>query len=450
MQRPLAVLLAVLAMLALPAGIGGAAIAGPSGGSGALAESPEAIGSSPIPDDLTPTAIEPADESDEPSSGGTDAIGTGTTGTNATPAQPEAGVNTTTRLGLPDESNTVLVLQGGDLGGSLAADDRALRLDQQVHRLEYDLERAENESERLAAIDAVEMELDARIDALEARERTAVQAHANGEIGDRELARTFVANYRDAETLETAIEEFERIAAAEPGADPDIGEQRARLDIQTNPVRERLAALADGHAGVDGDVTVVSITAHESGHVLSVIEEGQYHREAIRYDHRDTDTPTQFETISEAFDRAFELYPWTLGISSSSPSMTGHLAIQLYELNAPHEQGVLRSYIDGGTADAHAEVQHLELEALPIRERQTWQEGAIQVEMNRTPADGPAKLEITDATGDPADATVFVDGFEYGTAGPDGTMWIMPPPVEFELAIEHGDEELNVTVPPGS
>ena len=72
----------------------------------------------------------------------------------------------------------------------------------------------------------------------------------------------------------------------------------------------------------------------------------------------------------------------------------------------------------------------------------------ISVAVNRTHGGGPLAVDTrSNLTGDPVNATVFVDGDRVGTTGTDGRFWTVAPREAYTVAVATEDRQ-NVTVGP--
>ena len=352
---------------------------------------------------------------------------------------------TTNRLVLDGESRSGYASTGPDLGTVLATTDDELRTDHDRFDLDREFE-GMTADERAAAIDATYDRISQRIDALEQRERVAVSQHANGELTDVELQIVLVRNYHEAGTLQDVLGELNEYAHVVPdySISDSVRVDRGTLDIYRSPVRAQLADATEATGGSESVDSTLQTT--ETGFVLSMVDDGTYVREAVRFDNRDTARPDQFGSNTNAFEYvADELYPWAFNVSTTSGS-SQYADPQLYRIHATHTHGELGVYLDGGTGDVYREIQTLTVAGLPSTPMdQSWTNGTLELSINQTPVDGPVEVTVTDVeTGEPVEATIEADEYVVGETR-DGTLWLLPPASEYEITATAGDE--SVTAP---
>lgn len=357
---------------------------------------------------------------------------------------------TTNRLVLDDPMTRSHASPSLDLSATLAGKDDTMRTDYQTYTLDTGFDQLSADEQRALVEDAVDR-LDARIDRLEERERTAVERHANGELDDRQLLRVFVRNYRESIELEQTLQTLKTRADTVPDYSLDKNPYEARLNMYQSPVRDRLEKSLQGLGRSDGSPDVLYVETSEDGYVVSTILSGRYLREAVRYDNRDPDRENQFDGASDALERSTEIYPWILDNDDFSPTpiYIPYTAIQVYTIDVSHPQGDLHAYIDGGTADIFREVQELRLEELPNERVGTWTNDGLTMSINRTPVDGPFELTVVDEeTGTPVDAEIEIDGTRVGDTKNRERTWVIPPSADYEVTVRDGDRSVNATVSP--
>lgn len=359
---------------------------------------------------------------------------------------PTTAEETTNRLALHEDAESGYAGTGPDLGTALATQDDELRVD-------YDLFVAEDEfvdrtfEEQQEAVDAGHERIRDRIDDLEDREREAIRRHAEGELSDAELIRTFVRNTNEAAALEDALNRLDDRADRVPGYSISVDSDQARLERHESATRTRLDA-ASHNLGGPTSVDVVVDTS-EDGYTIGAIDGGTYVRETTRFDNRDATEPDQFETPGAAEEYVLQQYPWAAdNLADGSRGTVGFPAANLYRTSLPTVQGDLTVYLDGGTGDVHREVQELAVEELPTTPAdRTWTNDSLELSVNETPANGPLEVTVTDReTDEPVDATIVVDDYEVDETD-DGTLWVVPPASEFELTAATADGNVTATLP---
>ena len=416
MKYVVPVLFTLLAIAALPAMAVGPAIAGAPGTA-----------------DLGGDTVDASDE-----------IAGGTAESTTHPIQAD---NTSNRLAVDQPVRSEYDKPGADLTVALESADDELRLDHQLYVLDRAFDDATND-ERAELVETTYERVTDRIETLETRERDVVRAHAGGEISNTELMQTLVRNHVEAGELQSALLELEDRADMVSGYSLDTRSDRTLLDTYQGDVR--LSAEASNFGFLPGSTSdLVSIKTGESGYVLSTVEDDNYVREATRFDNRDPDaTSREFQSPSDAWDRAIELYPWVTERTGSA-SVNERTAANLFWIQAPHADGDFDAYLDGATGDVFREEQRLSTGSLPIAANSTWTSDSIELAVNETPANGPIEVTTTDpTTGDPVEATISIGDVELGETGADGTMWLVPPADdEYELTAERGADSVNATLP---
>ena len=373
-----------------------------------------------------------------------DEIADGTAGSTTHPIQAD---NTSNRLSVDQPVRSEYDTPGPDLTVALESADDELHLDHQLYVLDRAFDDATND-EREELVETTYERVTDRIETLEERERDVVRAHASGEIPNTVLMQTLVRNHVEAGQLQSALLELEDRADVVSGYSLDTRSDRTLLDTYQGAVRSTAEASNFGFlTGSTSDL--VSIKTGESGYVLSTVDDDNYVREATRFDNRDPDATTrEFQSPSDAWDRAIELYPWVTE-QTGSASVNERTAANLFWIQAPHAAGDFDAYLDGSMGDVFREEQKLSTASLPITANSTWASDSIELAVNETPANGPIEVTTTDpTTGDPVEATISIGDAELGETGADGTMWLVPPADdEYELTAERGADSVNATLP---
>ncbi|WP_440763513.1 DUF7096 domain-containing protein [Natronorubrum sp. DTA7] len=355
----------------------------------------------------------------------------------------EAAEETSNRLTLDGETRSEYIEYGADFGTLLRSSDDELRTDyDQYVTLDRDFEEA-SDSEREAMVDAAYEDVKDRAGELEEREQAAVEAHASGQITTTELLQTVLRNYNEAATLSDTLGEIEEQADRIPGYSLSVQDDQNELEMHRTPVRAHLERAAHGQVP---DNAVLIVETSEAGYTLSYLD-GSYIREATDFDNRRAAWVSEFDDITDAYDHASELYPWVFE-TGRSPTANEHTTVNLYQIQASHDQGRLEAYLDGGTGNVHREVQVLSHTSLPTETETVWTDGNSNITVNQTPSNGPVEVSVTDAaTNESKAATITVDGFEVGETDGDGSIWFAPPAGPFELAVETETGTIEVTVP---
>ncbi|MDG5820825.1 hypothetical protein [Natronococcus sp. A-GB7] len=352
---------------------------------------------------------------------------------------------TTNRLDPGEEQRSERVEYGSGLGTSLMAADDELRVDYEQETLVRSGFDNASDEEREERVQAGYDRLQERIDGLEERERTAVRAHAADEQSTAQLLQTFSRNYHESATIERALDDLVTYANEIPGYSLSTRDDARKLEMHRSDTRSQLETTTS-QSGDDRKPLAVRTT--ETGYTLSLLDRN-YVRETTRFDSRNTTQSNQFDDITDAHGTAQELYPWVFGAdheSHSSDAVESRTG-QLYRIQAIHDQGHLTTYLDGGTGTAYREVQTLDYRQLPTINSSQWHDDGLVLSINETAANGPAEVVVTDAeTGEPEPASVSADGEDVGETDSDGSLWLLPPDGEYDLRAETDDGSIEGTV----
>jgi hypothetical protein len=316
--------------------------------------------------------------------------------------------------------------------------------------------RLERTRQRLDAVDARDAQREVleteigwaadRVTALLEREQAAREAFVAGDI-DAETYLVAVGRiHAEARSLEQFLGEpattgtLYSLASPHEGLRPQISRARARLQSVVGPVRERVAGVVTG----DRDRVRVHVTVG-NGVMLSTIDGGQYVRETYRPDNVDSETSADY---GDPISFVEETYPWTANNSRApSYSLLGNYAV-FFTTN--HDHGELAMYADVTTNRVYVERQWKTLSGLPATFETTSAANNTTLLVSRTYAGGPVKLRVENASGEPLDAAIRIDGDTVGETGFDGELWVLSPAGEYSVAATADGVTLtaNVTAPP--
>lgn len=379
----------------------------------------------------------------------------------AAPAPVVPQANTSARLMLPraDVRTTRFGVVSIDVGGAVAADAADLHgAYTAAHVRETFAGAGTDRASRRAAVNRSAARLQQRIDELVARERAALAAYNAGRIDTRAYLRELVTIQATSESLRAAIDRlytYDR-ATGMPVPATEIARMKVKLAPLTGPVRSRVAAAM---AGETTEPVRVYVETSETGFVLSYVEEGEftthYVREAYYGDGLDNlwaDTPS---TIDGFTQRLAELYPWVsennVGSSTILTNTPRYYRAGVYGIAYTHPQGTsgardLVVYYDAGTKDVFYEVQRLDADRLPMERLARTSDEDLSLTVRGLYGSGPITLNVTDTvTGEPVDATVFVDGERVGTTGGDH-LQVVAPRRTFTVTASYEGRNVTATV----
>jgi len=412
-----------LAMLLLLAPIAGAV--SPAAVAGAVADPAPATGSAAEGTDSTAASVEPA------AIGGFDA-----TGTDRDRPQVDSENLTFRTLSAPSDVDTRFGSgsRGANLGSSVgfAVDetDAAMETAAVVQRIEAAETSAERQRRILAAINRVERDEVT----LNSRQAEAFSAHAAGEMSDRELLDELVRIAAIAREYDERLDELDALAEETDGfsSPTRLDELQVALQVYEGPVRGYALSAARGEMAA----TEVYIESSDRSVVLATLVDGQYVREVFRLDRWDRGGGAIGN--DEAIEATTAAYPETASLRE--PDALGAGSVQ--RITIPHEFGLLRTFVSGGTERVFVEHQRIALDAFPDTESVSERGDGFNVTVDRSYAGGPVTVTVRDEeTGDPVpDVTVTKsvgggDSQAIGTTDADGEVRTLSPAETYRVTV---------------
>lgn len=325
-------------------------------------------------------------------------------------------------------------LRGANLGSALSfsvADaDAAVETAAIVDRIEN----AETSTERQRLILAALSRVERDEVTLYSRQSEAFQEHASGNISDRELLDELVRISATAREYDQRLEEIDALAEETDGfsSPTRLDELQVALQVYEGPVRDLALSTARG----DRSATEIYVESTANSVTLATIVDGEYVRETFRNDRWDRGGGAI--SNDEAINVTTEAYPETAALRE--PDAFGAGAVQ--RITIPHEYGVLRTFVSGGTAQVFVEHQRLDLDDFPDTVRASEAGDGFNVTVERSYAGGPVTVTVLDEeTGEPAaDITVTKsvgdgDSRAIGTTNADGVVRTLSPAESYRITV---------------
>ncbi len=324
----------------------------------------------------------------------------------------------------------------GNLGTSMSLAVDTADAEMETAVITRHIESADSDADRqrriLAAVNRVEQDEVSLHD----RQMTAVDAHANGEISDRELLNELVEVAAIAEEYDERLDVLDDLATETEGfsAPSRLDELQVQLQVYEGPVRDEALAAVRGETGGSD----IHVETSQDAVVLATIDEeaGQYVREATRNDRWDRGGGEV--TGDRAINVTAESYPETVALRE--PSAFGAGAV--HRVTVGHEFGELRTFVSGGTDQVFVEHQRIDLAEFPDFEAENAVGDGYNVTVDRSYVGGPVVVTVADAEdGDPVDDVTVTksigggDSETIGTTDADGTLRTLSPSETYRITV---------------
>lgn len=340
--------------------------------------------------------------------------------------------NTTNQLLPPDDAMDAATYGQADLdvAGAVAGDVE--RLEGNHQRLVLASQVAAVPDEGLSAVSEATLDsIETRFASIQTEYRGVLAAFANGSVTEatltRRLAHLQIALDQQIGRLDALTEHLaRRNPPLERELETRFGTLRGEAVAVDSPIAETLMA------GINGSRPAVGyyIVGGPAGHVMASANGEVLHREATATANRTPGAPNTFAEAGAptlaAFNRAAELYPWAFG-NAIRQSAADFGTTQIYEITVEHDQGRLRTYLDGGTTDVFREIQVKDIPAVPITHTVSTTNEDLTLRLNTTTPTGPMQVRLTGAANDPVDGAIRIGGDLVGRTGQDGVLWTIQP-----------------------
>ena len=335
----------------------------------------------------------------------------------------------------PDASPGATVhAHGADLGTALGWDVDDVDAALETEAIARDIENAETAEQRQRRILAAINEIEQDEVSLNSRQRAAIDAHAAGEISDRELLDELATIGTVAREYDARLDVLDDLAAdTEDFSSPNrLDELQVQLQVYEGPVRDHALATTRGVTG-GGDIHVAST---EGAVVLATIDGDEYVREAFRTDRWNRAGGTIGS--EDAINVTSASYPETTALRE--PDAFGAGSVQ--RVTVSHETGELRTFVSGGNDQVFVEHQRIALDAFPDSEPRSTTADGFNATVDRTYPGGPVRVTVLDdeeRTPVPdVTVTMSVDGGDseaIGITDGDGVVWTLSPMESYRITV---------------
>ena len=278
---------------------------------------------------------------------------------------------------------------------------------------------------------------------LQRAEERALARYERGEISDEELLRVLASvdtEARRANELVSVLQDEASQVQFLTATSDQLQTLQVELATMYGPVRQHAGQVFRGEA----PPTRVHVTVAGEAVALSAIRGNTYIREATVPANLELGSSDQFASESEVIARIGELYPWAWTSDTSSVRTYTNFENGFYRINVDHTHGQLTSYVDGSTQNVFREIQYKSVNRMPTGPSVAGTQNGTTVRVNQSFVGGPIEVTATDAiSGDPIQATVYVDGAAVGRTV-NGRLWVPGPASQYEVTV--AAEAGNVTV----
>ena len=319
---------------------------------------------------------------------------------------------------------------GSSVGFAVGETDAAMETAAVVQRIEAAETSVERQRRILAAINRVERDEVT----LNSRQTEAFSAHAAGNLSDRELLDELVRIAATAREYDERLDELDALAEETDGfsSPTRLDELQVALQVYGGPVRDYALSTARGAT----PATDVYVESSNRSIVLATVVDGEYVREVFRVDRWDRGGGSIGN--DEAINATSAAYPETASLRE--PDAFGAGSVQ--RITIPHDFGLLRTFVSGGTEQVFVEHQRIALGAFPDTEPVSVNGDGFNVTVDRSYAGGPVTVTVrNEETGEPvSDVTVTKsvgdgDSQAIGTTDADGMVRTLSPAESYRVTV---------------
>lgn len=356
----------------------------------------------------------------------------------------EPAINISARLELPADERTGsgTAQPGIDVGAVLAGDASAVEAEFRMALLDERLDRAETDTERRNLLRATRDNYYEQLADMRDRESAAGAALAADEATPEDVLIETARIDRRASEFGPVIEHLDNRATAEPDIsfNDEVRDMETELESTAGPVRAEVTRAIAG----DRTMGPVHVSGAEMGTILATIDGDEYVRETVRIDNRHRGGEVELVGLTAAIDRTEALYPWTFTDRGSLSFVEA--SDDVYHATSSYAGGSVEIYLDRSSTNPYKEHQRLTLAQTNTIQVIDETADDLRLVVDATYPGGPARIAVTDPeTGDPVDASLTVNDETIGTAGTDGTAWIVAPRGDLTVTAVDGPNEVAGT-----
>jgi hypothetical protein len=213
--------------------------------------------------------------------------------------------------------------------------------------------------------------------------------------------------------------------------------------VYAGPVRERVGAALAG----DAPPTRVYVSTTPRGVSLAALTESGYVRETYRGELRRAGRTALNRSAASAV--VADAYPSVWAARQAVSVDPARLSV----VRVTYDGGELAAGVGAGNRRVFRDVHRQSLVVAGTDETAVNTRDGLQIAVNRSYAGGPMRVRLTDADGDPVNASLTVgpaggDSVPVGRTGPDGERWTLTPADRFTVVAIRDRSVVFVTMDP--
>ncbi|GAB3415420.1 hypothetical protein GCM10027435_11530 [Haloparvum alkalitolerans] len=323
---------------------------------------------------------------------------------------------------------------GSNLGPASGLEVSATTAAMETASVVAHVESAGTNDERIRRLIEAESGLQQDELALHSRQRSAIQAHAAGELTDEELVVELARISAAAEALDRRRVELETLAEETEDFSISTAELQLRLGVYSGPVRELATDALRGEVSSDR----IYVASGDNAVVLAAVVDGQYVREVYRGDRWDRGASGFGDGSEEAINATAEAYGEALDDQSAS-TLESNTIVRV-DTPLTDERGRVRTYVSSGDGGVFVEHQYRPLDPFAEAESVAVTQDGYNLTVNRTYPGGPVRVSVVDVEEEAPAAGVTVtvagDGAEseeVGTTNEEGVLWTLSPSEPYQV-----------------
>lgn len=356
--------------------------------------------------------------------------------------------NTSNSLTIDGPTHQSFVHADVDVAGATAISAERLQGEHEARTFEHRYDRA-GDGARVAVVRATVEDAEQQLDRLTAKQERIYQAYTNRSINQATLVRKLAVLEAESAQVAHVQERVRKTLESDIETSLPVGLDRRVSGLKANvvglpaPLSSGFTSAVSGQSGPFRAYAEGSTT----GLIVATIDTEAYVRQATVLSAYAPDQTNQFEgSITEAYQRALDLYPWVAEEALNGPNLVER-GTGIYRVNAEHPHGELTTYLNGGSGEVFHEIQRKQPDSVPILRTIHNETAVLNVTLERSTATGPMRVTVTEPDGSPVRATVSINRQVVGTTDAGGELWTIQPSGGFRVNATADGRSIIVTGP---